>query len=249
MDHVVVVDHLLFAEGFSLLLKQHHADNVLVTTAERVDHAPLAALVLIELFLPDQQCGLQLARHLQQVRPDLKLVIWTIEPMPIYVWAALEYKVAGCLDKRMPVPELLYWCGHAMTTGAAWPGDLLSQAREWSQEAAYRLRSMTHDLWHLWAGLLREESINELADQLGWSKRTAERRLTALYSLLGVQCRSEAVNIAWKWSLVQTRSAEIDWFTVAPDLLLLPGSEKRGGHLLGARMVGQEHADWTGYSQ
>lgn len=242
MDHVVIVDHLLIAEGFALLLKQHHADNVLVLTADQVTSAPPGALVLIELFLPDQQCGLELAHQLQQIRPDLKSIIWTIEPMPIYIWAALEYKVAGFLDKRMPVLELLYWCGHAMTTGAAWPGDLLSQGREWNQEVAQRLRGMTLDLWQLWAGLLREESMPDLAGKLGWSKRTAERRLTALYTMLGVQCRSEAVNTAWKWNLVQARPVEIDWFTIAPNLLLLPPAEKGGGYIYGGRDSALEQA-------
>jgi len=90
-------------------------------------------------------------------------------------------------------------------------------AREWSEEAA-RLRALSKDLWILWYLLLLGDSNAEIGAQLCWSQRTIERRLTQLYVLLGVQSRSEAVTLAWKWNLIHAYQSGLAWSSVILDM-------------------------------
>jgi DNA-binding NarL/FixJ family response regulator len=221
MACVVIVDHDLFAKGLACLLQDQGVGQVIVTSTDPITVAPLHALILIELMLPEQQSGLRLARSLQHNRPDLTTVVWAVQPRPIAIWAAMEYRIAGFLDKALPEQALFYWFTHAMANGTAWPGNLLAHVREWDQIAS-RLRGLHGNLWALWAGLLRGESNLELTAQLGWPKRTIERRLTELYMVLGVQSRAQAINLAWKWGLVEPTEAAYGWSSVAQDFFPIP---------------------------
>jgi DNA-binding NarL/FixJ family response regulator len=214
MQNAVIVDYQLAAEALAAFFQKHTAKHVLITSSDPSELAPAHALVLVELFLPEQQCGLRLVRQLQQCRPDLTPIIWTMYPEPFYIWAAMEYKIPGFLDKAMSVEDLLYWLDHAMVKGIAWPRYMLAQAGVWDQEVALRLNTLNKELWSLWIELLHEKNTMELVTQLGWSQRTIERRLSELYIALGVQNRSEAINAAWKWNLVQKRELAIEWSSV-----------------------------------
>ncbi len=218
MNHIVVVDHPVLAESIALLLQQRLNVEVTATTSDPGTLTPLNALVLLELSLPEQQHGLLIARQLLQARPDLTCVVWSCQPALLHIWASLEWKVNGCLDKAMPVEDLMYWLNMALRHGAAWPGSLLTQARAWEQEAASSLRALTPSLWQLWGELLRGGSNVELVVNLGWAERTVGRRLVELYESLRVQCRTEAVNLAWKWGLVRGRTTGAEWSRIVQEL-------------------------------
>lgn len=220
---ILIVDHAIYAEGLALLIQNHLAGQQhTILTATTLNHQPPAdAVVLIELALPNDQCGLLLAQQLQQHRPDLTPIVWTSCPTPFYIWAAMEYKLPGFLDKTLSVPDLCYWLNHVLSNGVAWPRYLLPQAHTWSKIAA-QIRGLSSNLWILWIGLLHGSSNLELAARLGWSRRTIERRLTELYTILGVQSRSEAVTMAWKWNLIKTQNSELKWAEVAVDLFGIP---------------------------
>jgi DNA-binding NarL/FixJ family response regulator len=121
----------------------------------------------------------------------------------------------------MPTSDLLYWFDSALKNGAAWPGHLLTQAREWDQVVALRLRALTGNLWLLWAGLWRGESNAELVTHLGWSRRTVERHLSELYTSLGAQQRSEVVGVAWAWGLVKAHATGPEWSLIVQELFPL----------------------------
>ena len=137
--------------------------------------------MLIELFLPEGQCGFELAQQLQQTRPDLTPILWTTGTASLYTWAALECKLPGLLDKTMPLPTLIRWLNHACECSSAWPRWLLLEAEHWGSNEALRLRSLSQEHWKLWNALLNEKNIFELAIELNWSKHTIERRLSELY--------------------------------------------------------------------
>lgn len=220
MRQIVIVDHPLIAEATAALFQKHLVEQLITVSPHEVEFTPPHALVFIELFLPELQCGLDLIRHLQQSRPDLTPIMWTVEPDPFYIWAATEYKAAGFLDKGMDLPQILYWLNHAVTHSAAWPGYLLDKARHWNQEAAIKLRSLTPSLWFLWAELFHPKTATELGADNGWSKRTVERRLSELYAALGVQSRTEAINIAWTWNLVTGTNHNLQLNKTALDMFM-----------------------------
>lgn len=219
IPHVIIVDHQLFAESLSLLLKKNDLD-VIINPKSLCETAPMNTVVLIELFLPNNQCGLRLAKHVQQSRPDLIPILWTASPSPSSIWAAIEYRISGFLDKSMNLSRSFFWFNHALANGTAWPGHLLDEGRRWNCEIALRLKTLTKDHWRLWGGLLREENTIQLASQLGWSKRTFERRLSELYVAIGVNCRAEGINLAWKWDLIRINGTTLDWSSVVTDFFI-----------------------------
>ena len=224
MTPIVVVDHPLLAEAIALFLQQRMSAQVTTATNDPSTLAPPNALVLLEHFLPEDQRGLILARQLQHSRPDLTCVVWSRQPAPLYVWAGMEYKIHGFLDKAMPVSGILYWLDGAIKNRSAWPGYLLDQAREWEQEAASQLRTLTSDQWLLWGRLLHGDSNAELCVHLEWSRRTIERQLEKFYASLGARSRSEAVGVAWKWGLVKEFNATLEWSHVVQQLFPLSSS-------------------------
>ena len=218
MRSIVIVDYPLFAQCLSILLQQHFPDFEIITISNHYETVALNALVLSEHFLPEGQRGLLIARGLQYARPDLITIVWTHRPEPFHIWAGLEYKINGFLDKTMPTSDLLYWLDSALKNGSAWPGHLMIQAREWDQVIALRLRALTSDLWLLWAALWHGESNAELVSHLGWSKRTVERRVSELYATLGVRQRAEVVGAAWEWGLVKAHNTGPEWSAIVHEL-------------------------------
>lgn len=224
MTYIIVLDSQLFAESLSLLIKRHTGLEVLANPSGLIEHVPQHALMLIELFLPNYRCGLRLAKQIQHRRPDLTTIVWTTQPTPIYIWAAVDCRISGFLDKNSSLSESMYWMNHALKRRAAWPGHLLDMARDWNN-VALLLRTLTNDLWKLWAGLLCEESNSELASQLCWSKRTFERRLSELFVSLNVGTRADAINRAWKWGLINTNRSTFEWSSVVLDLFYSNGCQ------------------------
>lgn len=232
MEHIVILDQPLFAEGLALLLRPHMTGELIIAQSNPSAIAPSNALVLVELFLPDHTCGLRVVQQLQHERPDLIPILWTAHPTPLHCWAALEYRLPSFLDKAMPLLDLLYWFDHATANGAAWPRRLLVQARDWSDDLTLRLRSLSPDLWMLWAEILSEKTVAGLTVELGYSHRTIERRLAELYTLLGVRSRAEAVNLAWKWQMLDLHERSPTWSSIVVDLFCRPalhnGPSQRG---------------------
>jgi two-component system competent response regulator ComA len=218
MREIVIVDHPVFAEGLALFLRTELRAEAVSVHGDPARLAQPRALVLVELLLPSDECGLTLARRLQTARPDLTTVVWTSKPVPVSIWAAVEHKVPGFLDKQMPLRDLRYWLEHALVQRAAWPGQLLEQARDWDREVAPRLAALGHELWNLWASLLRREKNGELGARMGWSPRTLERRLSELYTALGVQGRADAISVGWEWGLVHQHESRVEWNPFIRDL-------------------------------
>lgn len=222
MPPILIVDYTLPAEALTGYLEQRGLRPLRAGPAELGRLAPPRALALIEVFLPGGQCGLQLAHCLRRSRPDLLLLPWTAAPDPFHLWAARQYNLPGFLDKEMAVSDLLDWLYRATLTGTAWPDELWAQAQRWETEVAVRLQGLTVDLWRLWAGVVRGLSNRDLAQWLAWSPRTVERRLSELYTALGVDRRPAAVRAAWQWHLVKALGQDLRWSAVVEDLFFVP---------------------------
>jgi DNA-binding NarL/FixJ family response regulator len=136
MNDIVIVDYPLVADSLALLVQTHTDARVTVVSSESSSLAPPNSIVLIELLLPEQQCGLSIAQHLIQSRPDTKPVVWTIHPPPIAILSALISGIPSMLDKAMSTSNLAYWLKHVAKNGAAFPGALLAQARQWEEDVA-----------------------------------------------------------------------------------------------------------------
>src|SRR5689334_2986054 len=159
--NIFIVDYPVFAAGLLLFLRNHFRGNVGAILADAARDVPPDSLLLIELFLPEGQCGFELAQQLQRTRPDLTPILWTTRPASLYTWAALECKLPGLLDKTMPLPTLIRWLTPARECGSAWPRWLLLEADHWGSDEAPRLPSLSQEHWKLWSALLNEKNIVE----------------------------------------------------------------------------------------
>jgi DNA-binding NarL/FixJ family response regulator len=181
---------------------------------DQIYEAPHGAILLVELFLPGNHCGISMVQEVWQARRDILPILWSVEPAPLYLWAALDAKLPGFLDKAMGIAELQSWLYHAATMRAAWPGELIAQAQHWECDVAVRLRTLQSTHWTLWHSIVAGHGPVEVARQRGWSRRTVERRLTELYTSLGTQQRSELSRLALEWKLINMREGCIGWSDV-----------------------------------
>lgn len=211
---LVVVDHPVAAQSLTCWLQAQLPMEVLALPPGEVRAAPPDALVLLELFLPEQQCGLTMAQTLHRARPDLVPLLWSTDPATLYLWATWRAGLPGFLNRAMAETELLRWLGEARTQGSAWPGALFAQAVAWQAEVAARLRTLKAAHWALWGQAVTGDSNQEIAYTLGWADRTVERRLSELYDMLSVTSRPKAVRLAHEWKLLKMRPTGIEWSEV-----------------------------------
>lgn len=218
-NHIVIVDHSLLATPLATTLS-FSLNLPAIISPNNIHSIPEKALVLIELWLPFQQCGLTLAHHLQKTRPDLSILIWTVEPKTFHVWAGMVLKVNGFLDKARDEKALFGQLHYALEVGMGWDEVLWKRAQTWDETIAVRLRSLKPIHWHLWSAILAGEGYLGMSQRIGRSKRAVERLTGELREFLGIERREDVILLACQWGLILNQGEQWEWTAMVKQIFI-----------------------------
>lgn len=196
---LVVEDHAVVREGTRQLLNRDPSIEVIGeagTGAEaiRMTRELHPDVVLLDMALPDLN-GIAVARHVNELNPDTKVVILSAYDDDDYVFAAMEVGVAAYLLKTVRGQEVIDTV-HEVVAGqivlhpqvAAKLRQSLTRRATGADDAVLSHREL--EVLKLAAkGLYNRE----IADRLSISVRTVEGHLSHILSKLDVSSRTEAV--------------------------------------------------------
>jgi DNA-binding NarL/FixJ family response regulator len=209
---LIVDDHPLFREGLQLALAPHADLEVVGAAADaaaalRLVETAQPDLVLCDVNLPDLD-GLELARHLHRLHPQIKVIVVTLHMDDERILAALRAGAAGFLTKDAAGAELVelvrrvgageYPINALVLARAGVAARLLTEFRSLSERAeAAAEQEVFSPLTARELGVLdaaaHGQSNKEIARALAISDQTVKNHMTSILRKLVVNDRTQAV--------------------------------------------------------
>jgi DNA-binding NarL/FixJ family response regulator len=193
MNILLVDDHALFREGFKLMLERRWREPTHVVEVGTVEEGLAAAahdsfdLIFLDLGLPGMG-GMDALRAMRAACPTTTLVVLSGNQSPETVRLALGAGAQGYIPKSMSPFD---------TAGALeriLAGEVYTPlAVETGEESEFLLTGRQMEvLTELCAG----RSNREIAERLGLTENTVRVHASAIFRLLNVRSRTEAVLLA-----------------------------------------------------
>jgi DNA-binding NarL/FixJ family response regulator len=203
---LIVDDHALVREGTAQLLEAEIDLEVVgqAGTGERaisLIESLRPDVVLIDVNLPGMS-GLELARRVTSLCPEVVILIVSAYDDYAYVAEALEIGVGGYLMKTASGKEVVN-AVRAVADGAlVLDGALSGRMRRRSVSSAFTPEALTGRQKEILALLIRALPNKRIAEELGLGLRTVESHVSIILAKLGVESRSEAMLYALSHHLV-----------------------------------------------
>lgn len=206
---VVVDDHELLRTGTRRILDDTDGFEVVgeAADAERAlalvdDLVP--EVVLLDIRLPSIN-GIEVGRRIVADHPATTVILLTAYDDAHYVQAARAAGVAGYLLKTMPSDELLDAINRVCADPATFVGPSTAPVSSAGPDDGPRLTAREEDV----VRLVAEGKTNKaIARELGISPRTVEGHLNHVFDRLGLQSRTELVNVAVSTGLLVRSSSD-----------------------------------------
>ncbi|HUI60663.1 MAG TPA: response regulator transcription factor [Steroidobacteraceae bacterium] len=209
---LVIDDHPLVQEGVATAL-QSLADSVSVLAARDAEEGlriaarhPDLDLVLLDLALPGMS-GFNLIARLHERLPSLPVVVLSALEEPDNVRHAINAGAMGFVPKsaatrvlldvlkqvlagNVTVPDALKSSTHALARGMAGAGSSATGSAEPA------VTSLTLRQLEVLARVCQGKTNKQIAMELGLSEKTVKAHVTAIFKVLGVVNRTQAVLVA-----------------------------------------------------
>lgn len=205
-------DHALVRRGVRLILD---AEPDLTVVAEAADGAEAIAkvrgddidLAILDIAMP-RQTGLQAARELSRIRPELRTLMLTMYDNEQYFFEALKAGASGYVPKSVADRDLVEACRAALRDEPfIYPGaesalirTYLDRARAGDRLPARPITEREEEILKLVA---EGHSSKEIAHLLVISVKTVERHRANLLQKLGLRDRLELTRYAIRVGLIQ----------------------------------------------
>lgn len=192
---LVVDDHALHREGVRRILKQHEDIEVVGETGSGEEAVAMVAelapsVVLLDIQLPGIN-GIEAARQIHAIAPDVRVLMVTAHDDDEYVRGAVQAGAAGFLSKAASGRELVEAVRAVAAGGSVLePGMLARLVAGAPTLPVTPLSSREQEVLELLTSGLQNKQV---ATRLGISPRTVERHCDSIYAKLGVRTRTEAV--------------------------------------------------------
>lgn len=199
-------DHPIVLEGTKNLFKEN--EDILVDTESdatsvipKIKDKPYD-IYLIDINMPLEN-GIHLARNIKAIQIDASIILYTGDDITDYYPLILEKKIEGILAKTASKEQILRTVRAIANGEIVLPINFLDFL-----DNRFKLQDAKLDI-HLnekekkILRLIAEGHTNKaIAIELNIPQRTTERYLTQLFSLLNVDSRTEAVNLAERMNLL-----------------------------------------------
>ena len=205
-------DHALVRRGVRLILDNESDLTVVAEAAdgaEAIDKARTDEpdLAILDIAMP-RMTGLQAARELSRLLPDLRILILTMYDNEQYFFESLKAGASGYVLKSVADRDLVEACRAAMRGEPfLYPGAVTALIRnylEWASEGdnipAKAITDREEEILKLVA---EGHSSKQIADMLFISFKTVERHRANLLQKLGLRDRLELTRYAIRAGLIE----------------------------------------------
>jgi DNA-binding NarL/FixJ family response regulator len=205
-------DHALVRQGVRLILDSEPDLTVVAEAgdgAEAIDKARATSpdLAILDIAMP-RLTGLQAARVLQRVEPNLRTLILTMHDNEQYLFEALKAGASGYVLKSVADRDLVAACRAAVRGESfLYPGAItslirsyLDQTRDGTHQPGKAITNREEEILKLVA---EGHSSKEIADLLVISVKTVERHRANLLQKLGLRDRLQLTRYAIRVGLIE----------------------------------------------
>ncbi|MFE8991445.1 response regulator [Streptomyces collinus] len=205
-------DHALVRRGVRLILDQQPDLEVVAEAGDGAEAIELARtrdvdLAVLDIAMP-RLTGLQAARELASVRPDLRILMLTMHDNEQYFFQALKAGASGYVLKSVADRDLVAACRAAMRDEPfLYPGavtalirNYLDRARRGQEDPDQILTPREEEVLKLVA---EGHSSKEIADLLFISIKTVQRHRANLLQKLGLRDRLDLTRYAIRAGLIE----------------------------------------------
>ncbi|MER7763963.1 response regulator transcription factor [Streptomyces sp. NPDC097619] len=206
-------DHALVRSGVRLILD---SEPDLTVVAEAEDGAGAVAearrdpgldLAILDIAMP-RQTGLQAARELSRLRPDLRILMLTMYDNEQYFFEALKAGASGYVPKSVADRDLVEACRAALRDEPfIYPGAESTLIRSYLDRirtgAGLPARPITEREEEILKLVAEGHTSKEIGDILVISAKTVERHRANLLQKLGLRDRLELTRYAIRAGLIE----------------------------------------------
>lgn len=205
-------DHSLVRRGVRLILDSEPDLTVVAEAGDGAEAIELARterpdLAILDIAMP-RRTGLQAARELSRLQPDLRILILTMYDNEQYFFEALKAGASGYVLKSVADRDLVEACRAAMRGEPfLYPGAItalirnyLDRARDGDPLPAKAITDREEEILKLVA---EGHSSKQIADILVISVKTVERHRANLLAKLGLKDRLELTRYAIRAGLIE----------------------------------------------
>jgi len=196
----IVEDHEDLRESWAELINESpgfRCVGAFATGEEALEAMPALApeVVLMDINLPGMS-GIECARRLKDLLPDVQVLILTVYEDHEKIFSALQAGASGYLLKRTPPEKILDAIREVKLGGAPMTSEVARKVVQSfrraspTADATARLTPREEEILRL---LAQGFVAKEIASQLGISYFTAQTHLKKIYEKLHVHSRTEAV--------------------------------------------------------
>ncbi|MEB3367351.1 response regulator transcription factor [Saccharopolyspora mangrovi] len=205
-------DHVLVRRGVRLILDNEPDLTVVAEAGDGAEAIELARsetpdLAILDIAMP-RLTGLQAARQLTRLRPDLRILILTMYDNEQYLFEALKSGASGYVLKSVADRDLVEACRAAMRGEPfLYPGAVTALIRSYLDRAGQGEqvpdRAITDREEEILKLVAEGHSSKEIADLLVISIKTVERHRSNLMAKLGMRDRLELTRYAIRAGLIE----------------------------------------------
>ncbi|MFF6952697.1 response regulator [Streptomyces iakyrus] len=205
-------DHALVRRGVRLILDQQPDLDVVAEAGDGAEAVELARtrdvdLAVLDIAMP-RLTGLQAARELAAVRPDVRILMLTMHDNEQYFFQALKAGASGYVLKSVADRDLVAACRAAMRDEPfLYPGavtalirNYLDRARRGQEDPDQILTPREEEVLKLVA---EGHSSKEIAELLFISIKTVQRHRANLLQKLGLRDRLDLTRYAIRAGLIE----------------------------------------------
>lgn len=205
-------DHALVRRGVRLILDSepdlavvaeagNGAEAVAAARAENID------LAILDIAMP-RMTGLQAARELSRIQPDLRILILTMYDNEQYFFEALKAGASGYVLKSVADRDLVEACRAAMRNEPfIYPGAETALIRKYLDRAGQGRpvpdKAITEREEEILKLVAEGHTSKEIGDLLVISTKTVERHRANLLQKLGMRDRLELTRYAIRVGLIE----------------------------------------------
>ena len=199
---LIIDDHAVVRDGIRRALEMRGGFSIYAAASKSEAIAQAAALdpqlIFVDINLPDGN-GLEFVTWVRTISKSAAIIVLSMHEEDEYVLAAMRAGASSYLHKSEPIPVLLAFVDHALTSPNSFSAKSMAQILERDQDAFHLSQRELQILSQLDEG----DSLKALSARLFIAESTLKKHLSSIYSKLDVENREQAIAKARRAGLLK----------------------------------------------